>query len=141
MHARVCVCVCLRARARACVVALQEADMALAAFTQSYERSLVADPVTPFMHDSAVIIFRNEGARTDLDHWTFFLQPFDTRVYVVAGGCLVLVLLLLLLLEWCHWSLAGRRGMPQGTEGLFRWISRYVELLLAGLVKEREHST
>ena len=113
--------------------------MALAAFTQSYQRSLVADPVTPFMHDNAVIVFRKEGRGSNLDHWAFFLQPFDTLVYEVTGGCMLFVLLLLLLLERCHWSLhAGHRRAPQGTGGLCRRVLRYVELLLAGLVRERK---
>nr|KAG5703733.1 hypothetical protein BaRGS_023022 [Batillaria attramentaria] len=81
------------------VVSKLEVDLALGTFTLTPERSRVADPTTAFQYIEAVVVFKKSPS---IEHKTFFLQPFQTPVYVALGGCFLSVLVLLLLLERCR---------------------------------------
>ncbi|KAK7489272.1 hypothetical protein BaRGS_00019524 [Batillaria attramentaria] len=107
----------------------KEVDVALSVFTLTAERSSVADATTPINHDSSVIIFRKEPNGEDIR--SFFLQPFQTPVYVAIGGCFVSVLVLLLLLEKCRW----RFGVRQRATSFLHVLMADVEALVAGLIQ------
>lgn len=107
--------------------------MAIGFFTITPERSLVADPTTPYLYDNAAIIFRKSGAGAE-NYWTFFTQPFQKHLYSVVAGSLVAVLLLLVLLEKCHWNLSGDQSVLSGQVSSLQWVATDFLILLAGLV-------
>ncbi|KAK7489225.1 hypothetical protein BaRGS_00019477 [Batillaria attramentaria] len=75
------------------MLARKEADLAVSAFVLTPGRSSVADPTTPYTVVSTVIVFKIPRERPE-----YFLQPFQTPVYVAIGGGFLAVLCLLLLL-------------------------------------------
>ncbi|KAK7489271.1 hypothetical protein BaRGS_00019523, partial [Batillaria attramentaria] len=111
----------------------KEADMAVGPLTLTLERSSVADPTTPYAYDNVVVIFRHQPSTADFG--TFFLQPFQTPVYVTLGGCFVSVLVLLLLLENCQRRFGGRlQRAKSGTKAVLGLVMKAVEVLLAGIL-------
>ncbi|KAK7489245.1 hypothetical protein BaRGS_00019497, partial [Batillaria attramentaria] len=110
----------------------KEADMAVGPLTLTLERSSVADPATPYAYDNVVVIFRHQPPTADF--WSFFLQPFQTPVYVAIGSSFVSVLVLLLLLEKCQWNLASRERAQSGTKAALGGLMTGVEILLAGIL-------
>ncbi|KAK7489275.1 hypothetical protein BaRGS_00019527, partial [Batillaria attramentaria] len=117
------------------ILTRKEADVALSIFALTAGRSSVVDPTSPLAHDSSVIIFRKEPTGEDVDILSFFLQPFQTPVYVAIGGCFVSVLVLLLLLEKCRWWFGGR----QRATSFLHSLKVDAEALVAGLVQEPVH--
>ncbi|KAK7489273.1 hypothetical protein BaRGS_00019525 [Batillaria attramentaria] len=117
------------------MLTMKEVDVALSVFTLTAGRSSVVDATTPINHDSSVVIFRKEPAGEDVDILTFFLQPFQTPVYVAIGGCFVSVLVLLLFLEKCRWRFGGR----QRATSFLHALMVDVEALVAGLIQRAVH--
>ncbi|KAK7489274.1 hypothetical protein BaRGS_00019526 [Batillaria attramentaria] len=111
------------------ILTRKEADVALGVFTLTAGRSSVVDPTSPLTYENSVIIFKKEPPIEDI--LSFFLQPFQTPVYVAIGGCFISVLVLLLFLEKCRWWFGGRqRATP-----FLHALMEDAEALFAGLIQ------
>ncbi|KAK7504977.1 hypothetical protein BaRGS_00004005, partial [Batillaria attramentaria] len=112
----------------------KEVDMAVGSFSETPDRSSVADATTAFLYDNARLMFRT--AKPSIEAWSFFLQPFQPTVYLVIAGVFIGVLLLLLCIDKCQkkeWQYDDLESPPQ-TTSVFWWVCDETESLLAALI-------
>ena len=116
------------------LLCLQEVDLAASSFAINFDRNSVADATTPFMYETATIIFRaNQSTQGNL---TFFTKPFQPLVFGAIGGCFLMVLVLLLLLE--KWRENLHLIPPEKWKGGFQHFMADCEILVTGLLSKRK---
>ena len=129
---------------------LQEADIAVALFSQTHGRTAVADPSSPVWYNQFVLVFKHDISDTLEDkQWLFYLHPFDLSIYLLITGCLLSVLLLLLLLEKFERGVT-RFGAKKTNEKkdviataaavMFERVVENFEMLITGLLSKREYN-
>ncbi|KAK7104623.1 uncharacterized protein [Littorina saxatilis] len=94
----------------------QEVDFAVGAFSETAERSSVADATAAFLYDHARLLFRQSPPFPNT--WTIFLQPFHYLVYLAILLSLCVVLLILLAVQFC--GREGESGRCKGWKSFVR---------------------